>query len=93
LPPQEHWPGSSECLESLIGKGKRLEGQHSQSGFTKMILGLAASVVLPTTEYLTAALSTIKNADVLAWCSSRLGVSLAAKRYQAFAPACGTKPG
>jgi hypothetical protein len=90
---KERLPGSSECLESLIGKGKRLEAQHSQSGFTKMILGMAAAVVRPTTEYLTAALSTIKHADVLAWCRTRLGISLAAKRHQAFNPACGTKPG
>jgi hypothetical protein len=93
LPPQERLPGSSECLESLIGKGKRLEGQHSQSGFTKMILGLAAAVVRPTNEYLTAALTTITNADVLAWCRTRLGISLAAKRHQAFTACRGTKPG
>ena len=35
--------GSTECLESLIGKGKRLEGQQCRNGFTKMILGMAAS--------------------------------------------------
>ena len=52
----EHLPGSSEVLESLIGTGKRLEGQHSQSGFTKMILGVAAAVARPTSAYLTAAL-------------------------------------
>jgi hypothetical protein len=37
-------------LESLIGKGKRLEGQQSRSGFTKMVLGMAAAVIKPTTE-------------------------------------------
>ena len=93
LQPDECLPGSSECLESLIGKGKRLEGQHSQSGFTKMILGLAAAVVRPTTDYLTEALTTVTNADVLAWCRTHLGISLAAKRRQAFTPPRGTKPG
>lgn len=91
--PAERLPGSSEVLESLIGKGKRLEGQQSQSGFTKMILGVAAAVVRPTAEYLTDALTTVKNSHVLAWCRSRLGISLAAKRRQAFAPHRGTKPG
>ena len=38
----ERLVGSSECLESIIGRGKRLEGQQSLSGFTKMVLGLAA---------------------------------------------------
>lgn len=91
--PEERLPGSSEVLESLIGKGKRLEGQHSQSGFTKMILGVAAAVVRPTAECLTAALTTVKNSDVLNWCRDRLGISLAAKRRQAFAPFSRTKPG
>jgi hypothetical protein len=91
--PEERLPGSSEVLESLIGKGKRLEGQHSQSGFTKMILGVAAAVVRPTAECLTTALTTVKNSDVLNWCRTRLGISMAAKRHQAFAPFHGTKHG
>jgi len=91
--PAERLPGSSECLESLIGKGKRLEGQHSQSGFTKMILGLCAAVVRPTQEYLTAALTTVSNQDVHTWCHNHLGISLAAKRHQAFTPVRGTNSG
>jgi hypothetical protein len=91
--PGEHLPGSTECLESLIGKGKRLEGQHSQSGFTKMILGLAAAVVRPTAEYLQTAFATVKNRDVHAWCQDRLGISLAAKRHQALATSRGTETG
>lgn len=37
--------GSNECIESLIGKGKRLEGQQSRSGFTAMVLGMVAAAV------------------------------------------------
>jgi hypothetical protein len=91
--PGERLIASSECLESLIGKGKRLEGQHSKSGFTKMVLGLAASVVKPTYEYLTAALTHIKTQDVMDWCETHLGISLAAQRCQAYAPSRGTKSG
>jgi hypothetical protein len=40
--------GSSVALESPIGKRKRLEGQQSQSGFTKMVPGMAAAVAKPT---------------------------------------------
>jgi hypothetical protein len=90
--PGERLVGSSECLESLIGKGKRLEGQQSQSGFTKMILGLAAAVVDPTREYIEQALTQVKTFDVLNWCSQHLGISVQAKRHQALA-VLGTKTG
>jgi hypothetical protein len=86
----EHLLGSSECLESLIGTGKRLERQQSQSGFTKMLLGLSAAVVEPTHEYLTRALAQIKTCDVLTWCQKHLGRSVQSQRRQAFAFA-GTK--
>ena len=32
---------STEVIESLIGKGKHLEGQQSGGGFTRMVLGMA----------------------------------------------------
>jgi hypothetical protein len=77
--------GSSECLESLIGTGKRLERQQSQSGFTKLILGLAAAVVEPTQDYLQHALDRIKTCDVQEWCRNHLGSSLQSQRRTAFA--------
>lgn len=77
--------GSSECLESLIGKGKRLEGQQSKSGFTKMVLAMAAAVAKPTKDYIPRALAAVTTADVLAWCRARLGVSVQSQRRQAFA--------
>lgn len=84
--------GSSECLESLIGKGKRLEGQQSRSGFTKMVLAMAAAVVKPTREYVAQALQEVKTRDMLDWCGENLGVSLQSKRRQALA-ITGTKMG
>jgi hypothetical protein len=86
--------GSSEVLESLIGKGKRLEGQQSKSGFTKMLLGIAAAVVKPSKDYLAAAFEGVKVRHVIDWCKEKLGTSLQAKRRRAFA-ACpaGTKVG
>jgi hypothetical protein len=77
--------GSSECLESLIGKGKRLEGQQSKSGFTKMVLGMAAAVVQPTREFLARAFATVKVTDVWNWCQTKLGRSVQSQRIQAFA--------
>ena len=90
--PDERLPGSSECLESLIGKGKRLEGQQSQSGFTKMILGMAAAVVEPSQEYILRALTAVKTKHVLSWCREHLGITVQAKRHHALV-AAGTKTG
>lgn len=79
----EHLPGSTECLESLIGKGKRLEGQQSRSGFTKMVLAMAASVAEPTIDYVRAALAQVKHKDLVAWGQEKLGISVQAQRRQA----------
>lgn len=83
---QEHLPGSTECLESLIGKGKRLEGQQSRSGFTKMVLATAASVVEPTAEYVRTALEKVKTHHVTAWCKEKLATSVQAQRQHALPP-------
>lgn len=92
--PGERLIGSSECLESLIGTGKRMEGQQNKSGFTKMVLAIAAAVVKPTQEYLESAFTTIKVKDVYTWCRTKLGDSLQALRQQAFATkVTGTEPG
>lgn len=76
--------GSSECLESLIGKGKRLEGQQSRSGFTAMVLGMAAAVIKPTQEVIEQALATVKVKDVAIWVKQKLGHSVQARRRLAF---------
>jgi hypothetical protein len=76
--------GSSECLESLIGKGKRLEGQQSRSGFTAMVLGMAAALIKPTQEVIQDALAAVKVKDVTAWVKSKLGLSVQARRRLAF---------
>jgi hypothetical protein len=82
LAPGEHLPGSSEVIESLIGKGKRLEGQQSKGGFTRMVLGLAAAVVHPTNAYLQQALETIGTKNVRQWAQQHLGRSLQGLRQQ-----------
>ena len=92
--PGERLIGSSEILESLIGKGKRLEGQQSKGGFTKMVLAMAAVVVAPTKEYLASAFEQVKVKDVYAWCQTKLGQSLQALRRKALAPkTAGTNAG
>ena len=78
--PGERLIGSSECIESLIGKCKRLEGQQSRSGFTAMILGIAAAVVEPTSQTIEAALQAVKTKDVKTWAQQALGTSVQACR-------------
>jgi hypothetical protein len=82
LTPGEHLPGTSEVIESLIGKGKRLEGQQSQGGFTRMVLGLAAAVTKPTGEFCQAALETVRTKHVAQWAKTHLGSSLQSLRRQ-----------
>lgn len=82
--PDEHLLGTTEVLESLIGTGKRLERQQSKSGFTKLVLGIAAAVVRPSQAYVQTALETIKTRDVLEWSKQHLGPSLQSLRRKAF---------
>jgi hypothetical protein len=78
----QYLPGTSEILESLIGKGKRLEGQQSKGGFTRMVLGLAAAVVHPTNDFLQQALDTVRTKHVVQWARQHLGHSLQGLRQQ-----------
>jgi hypothetical protein len=71
---QERLLGSTEVLESLFGKLKRLEGQQNQSGFTKLVLGLAASVATLTQDYLCKALTEIQTKHISQWCEQHLGI-------------------
>ena len=80
VPVGERLPGSSEVIESLIGKGKRLEGQQSQSGFTRQVLAMAGSVVKPTHEVLQVALKNFGMKHLRAWCIKHLPQSVQAKR-------------
>ena len=81
---------TSEILESLIGKGKQLQGSH-KNGYTKSVLGMAAAVANRTVETISTALATVKVRDVTAWLRGNLPPSLQKQRQQAFAKR--TKPG
>jgi hypothetical protein len=94
IPEGEHLLGTSEALESLLGKAKQLQARQSKSGFTKMILGIAAGVTQLTVAGITAALSTIKVQNVKQWLDNRLEASVQGQRFHALhAPNNGTKMG
>lgn len=77
--------GSSEVIESVLGKFKRLEQDQAKGGFTGLVLGVGALVATTTREVVQKALETVSTKDVLDWCKQTLGHSVQAKRKAAFA--------
>jgi hypothetical protein len=84
--PHERLLGSSEVIESVLGKMKHLEQHQAKSGFTGLILGLSAMVSTTTHEIIQTALETVPTKKVLAWCQDVLGPTLQAKRRAALSP-------
>lgn len=64
-------PGSSEVLESLIGKGKRLL-HHSGNSVTRQILSLATATTEITTTLVQKALSTCRMKHLAQWTRDNL---------------------
>ena len=82
--PDERLLGSSEVIESVLGKMKRLEQDQSKSGFTGLLLGLGALVSTTTTAVIQKALETVPTKQVWAWCRETLGQTVQAQRREAF---------
>jgi hypothetical protein len=76
--------GSSEVLESLIGKYKGLQGKHSRGGMTPQVLAFGAMVMEKTTETIRRGLAAIRTCDVLQWCQEHLGLSVQGQRSHAY---------
>ena len=64
VPEGEIWIGSSEIIESVFGKLKSLEGDHSKGGFTSLVLGAAACVGQTNVNIVRAAMEGVSNSDV-----------------------------
>jgi hypothetical protein len=82
--PQERLLGSSEVIESVFGKQKRIEHHQAASGFTGLLLTLSAMVAETTTEVIHQALEAVPTHRVRQWCQQHLGPSVQAQRQQAF---------
>jgi hypothetical protein len=82
--PHERFLGSSEVIESVFGKLKRLEQHHAQSGFTGLVLAVGALVSTTTQEVIQQALETVSTRQVRQWSQQHLGPSVQAQRQQAF---------
>jgi hypothetical protein len=76
--------GSSEVLESIIGKYKRLQGNQSQHGLTPMILSLGAFIGNKTISFVKQSLETISVRKLYAWTNDHLGTTVQSHRKQAF---------
>ncbi len=72
VPPGEHWLASSEVIESVFGKMKRLEQDQSKNGFTSLLLGLCALVSTTTDEVIQQALETVPTKQIGIWCQETL---------------------
>ena len=80
--PNERLLGSSEVLESVFGRFKQLEHDQVKSGFTGLLLSLAALVSTTTAEVIQTALETVHTKQVIAWCNNTLGKSVQARRRE-----------
>ncbi len=89
----ERLPGSSEVLESIIGKYKRLQGECGQFGVTGMLLSVGAFVGRLTLASIRTALSTISGPALKSWETTHLGTTIQSQRKRAFLTPHGTKPG
>jgi hypothetical protein len=79
-------PGSTEVLESLIGKGKRLAGAQASGSMTRQVLAMVASVVTPTAELIREAFTRCGIKHVADWCQTNLPVSTQADRRRDLVP-------
>ena len=65
--PNKRLLGSSEIIDSVLGKTKRLEQDQSKSGFTGLILATAAIVSHTTQEVVAKAMEIVITKKVLEW--------------------------
>ncbi len=76
--------GSSEVIESIFGKLKRIERDQARSGFTALVLSIPAVVSTTTHEVIHKALQTVSTKTVAEWSKRFLGKSIQAQRKEAF---------
>jgi hypothetical protein len=79
-----HLLGSSEVLESLLGKYKRIQGTHSKGGMTGSLLNIGAAVLHKTSNTIREALAAVPVAAVGTWIREKLGLTIPAQQALAF---------
>jgi len=76
--------GSTEILESLYARYKRLEDQHSKGGFTGLLAALPALTVHWTADRVREALQSVSVQDMNDWVTANLGQTLSSRRAKAY---------
>jgi len=76
----ERLPGSSEVLESSLGKLKSFEGDFDKSGFTSLLPAFGALVGKLTPEMISQALVSVSGKNVKHWIKQHLGQTFLSKR-------------
>ncbi len=77
------YPGSSEIIESLMGKYKQLQGQHSRNGFTKMVLTIGSILCELSESVVSKSLQAVREIDIREWTKKALGTTLDSTRRTA----------
>ena len=76
--------GSSEVIESVIGKLKNMEADQNKSGFTGLLLSLAAIVSKTTGDVIQKAMESVPTKRVHEWLKQNIGKSLQSKRKEVY---------
>lgn len=74
--------GSSELIESAIGKFKSLEQNQSKSGFTSMLLAFPAFLSKTTPDVIRDALEQTPTKKIYKWFKDKIGKSVQSKRKE-----------
>ena len=84
LAPGERAWLSTEILESLFGRYKRLEGQHSKGGFTSLLASLPVLCGQMDGPNVRKRLLEIDNKQLKQWVQTTIGGTLTARRVAAY---------
>ena len=76
MSPGQRLIGTTEVLESIFGKYKRVQSCHSQGGMTSMLLSISAMIGKQTPSVIKQALEAVRSADVDTWCSNHFGITV-----------------
>jgi len=74
--------GSSEVLESIIGKFKHVAGERGQHGLTGMVLSIGALIGKQAVATVQTAMMEITTNEVWDWCRSHLGATVQSVRQR-----------
>jgi hypothetical protein len=72
--------GTTEVLESIIGKYKRLQSSHSAGGMTGLLLSIGAIVGQKSSSHIQHALEATPALDITRWCHDHFGHTLQSQR-------------